>query len=227
MGTNNPKGVEDLLVYLDKNADGRVTLQDFLETFPRLGGSLAEGTGPEMVHLSFDDEWKLSHVVMWVTGENTTTSTVKYGTSNDGLSQTFMGTTHTYTVGGWKGVIHEAHFPALPANTRFYYRVRCREERVILRFQGSLSFFLFLSFSLSFFLSLSFSFSLSFSLSLYMISHTNILPFPSLLFPLYRLVMSRVAGVPSSPLSHPLCRAPQVAGHLSLACLEIWVQQFP
>lgn len=65
-----------------------------------------KGTVPVEVHTSLLNNTNLA--IMWVTSENTSTSTVEYSVDNThNLTIKVHGTTHTYTAGGWKGVIHE------------------------------------------------------------------------------------------------------------------------
>jgi len=123
MGSNNKDGIQRLMVSLDKDGNPGLSLEDFLIAFPRISGTLADGTSPDMVHLSFNTEWTLGVVVMWVTSDPTNTSTVDFGKVSSVLDQHFEGSTHTYTAGGWKGVIHEANFPQLEPATKYYYRV--------------------------------------------------------------------------------------------------------
>lgn len=59
------------------------------------------------VHTSLLNNTRLA--IMWVTETSTATSTVEYSTNGShALPLMAHGSTHTYTAGGWKGIIHEA-----------------------------------------------------------------------------------------------------------------------
>lgn len=61
-------------------------------------------------------------MVMWVTELPTGSSIVEYGVGTK-LTEQVTGTTHTYTAGGWHGVIHQGELLNLPPNTFYSYRV--------------------------------------------------------------------------------------------------------
>ena len=71
---------------------------------------------PSEVHLSVVEDNNV--MVMWVTREATPSTTVQYGLSNESLSSVAHGSTHTYTAGGWKGVIHQVCICCWEASNR-------------------------------------------------------------------------------------------------------------
>ncbi|EGD77773.1 hypothetical protein PTSG_08863 [Salpingoeca rosetta] len=91
-----------------------------------LSSPILDGTVPVEVHTSLLNNSRLA--IMWVTEVPTKTSTVEYSTDGShSFSKSIQGSTHTYTAGGWKGVIHEVHMPEFPANTRVTYHVGDRD----------------------------------------------------------------------------------------------------
>ena len=70
---------------------------EFAHAFPKLA-KVDLAKGPEQVHLSYVDEDSI--MVMWVTKDNTTTTTCEYGTgSSSNISVIAFGSTHAYTTG--------------------------------------------------------------------------------------------------------------------------------
>lgn len=111
--------LKQLLMRYDGSGDGAWSRAEFLAAFGGMA-PLRAGQEPEQLHLSMSGE--RSYTVMWVTRLPTNTSTVQFGFAAGQLTQTATGTTHTYTAGGWKGVIHEVELRDLPYGTRVHYR---------------------------------------------------------------------------------------------------------
>eukprot|EP00052_Salpingoeca_macrocollata_P016710 m.134920 g.134920 ORF g.134920 m.134920 type:complete len:528 (+) comp20146_c0_seq3:81-1664(+) len=114
-----------LMALHDTDGDNMWSYAEFRSAVHAIPDLRVEGSEPQQVHTSFTNSTQahqLQLVIMWVTGEKTATTTVQYGTST-ALGDSAHGSTHTYTEGGWKGVIHEVVLPVLPPSTRIYYRV--------------------------------------------------------------------------------------------------------
>jgi len=95
--------------------------EEFAEAFPRLAAT-SLGPLPSEVHLSIYTNNTI--MAMWSTKHETETSIVEYGMgSPNNLTESASGSTHTYTAGGWKGVIHQVNLTNLAQQTRYYYRV--------------------------------------------------------------------------------------------------------
>lgn len=65
--------------------------------------------------------------VTWITLNDTATSTVRWGISGGPLNNSVIGTSRTYTLGGWVGVIHEAVMHPLAPGTAYDYTVGSTE----------------------------------------------------------------------------------------------------
>ena len=99
------ENVAKLVMKWDTNHDELVDYQEFAAALPKLAG-VELSMNPSEIHLSIVDD--SNTMVMWSTKHNTSTSTVQYGTNIPAnLTIEVTGSTHTYTAGGWKGVIHQ------------------------------------------------------------------------------------------------------------------------
>lgn len=78
-------------------------------------------SSPEQVHLSLTAD-PHSMAVSWVTLEGDT-SVVEFGTDPHKLTTKAVGTTLTYSHGGWVGVIHRGTMTSLEEDKVYYYRV--------------------------------------------------------------------------------------------------------
>ena len=105
IGRRNVENIALLVMKWDTNHDEMVSYAEFAAAFPDLA-NVGLSMTPDEIHLSIVNDGNL--MVMWVTKSETATSTVQFGTTFPAnLSLTATGSTHTYTAGGWKGVIHQ------------------------------------------------------------------------------------------------------------------------
>lgn len=83
-------------------------------------------TAPQQVHISFANVSSITGDnaigISWVTRVNTL-SVVQYGISTGKYSSQASGFTHTYTQGGWKGIIHDVILNDLSPDTKYFYVV--------------------------------------------------------------------------------------------------------
>jgi hypothetical protein len=104
IGRRNVIAIAELLMKWDTDGDGKLSYPELDAYYPELSNVKLSMT-PSEIHLQLVDDNNI--MVMWVTQYLTDTTTVMYGTVNGSLTQSATGTTHTYTAGGWKGVIHQ------------------------------------------------------------------------------------------------------------------------
>jgi hypothetical protein len=83
-------------------------------------------TSPEQIFITLTND-PTSYLATWVTGNDTATSTVKWGPATSSPSPSFpnqsQGSTRTYTESGWIGVIHSAAMTGLQAGQSYTYVV--------------------------------------------------------------------------------------------------------
>jgi hypothetical protein len=115
--------VKALVARLDTNLDGRWSMEEFVDAHRSLHDvTVPNGDStPKQVHLSITGK-PGQRVVMWVTDGATSTSVVQYGTQSGTYTGSTAGSTHTYTEGGWKGVIHEVLLDGLVPDTVYVCR---------------------------------------------------------------------------------------------------------
>ncbi|UCE74107.1 MAG: metallophosphoesterase, partial [Methanomassiliicoccales archaeon] len=77
---------------------------------------------PEQIHIATTGD-PTEMVVTWITGGSTPNSTVEYDTSPGVYGNSASGTNHTYTDGGWDGIIHDVALTGLSPDTQYFYRV--------------------------------------------------------------------------------------------------------
>ena len=78
-------------------------------------------TAPAAIHLAFGEEYG-TYAVGWLTGDKTSTSTVKYGSSKSALDATATGSCSESDIFGI-GHAHEVVLSALPGGEVVYYQV--------------------------------------------------------------------------------------------------------
>merc|ERR1711916_100889 len=78
-------------------------------------------TEPQAIHLAFGKEYG-TYAVGWLTGDKTSSSTVKYGTSKSSLDATATGSCSSSDIFGI-GHAHEVILSSLPGDTLVYYQV--------------------------------------------------------------------------------------------------------
>ena len=94
-----------MVMQLDTDYDSKLSYSEFAAALPDLADVDLSMT-PDQVHVSIVDDDNI--MVMWVTKDATATTTVQFSDSDSSnLTNNVYGSTHTYTAGGWKGVIHE------------------------------------------------------------------------------------------------------------------------
>lgn len=77
---------------------------------------------PEQVHISLIGNTHTQMGITWATLDHLP-SIVQFGTEPSKLTSTLIGTSSTYTKGGWNGWLHKAKLFTLTAGTQYYYRV--------------------------------------------------------------------------------------------------------
>lgn len=112
--------VKKLFTSIDTDFNGVWSWEEFKERHLSLHDESPVGVGksPTQVHLSITGT-PGERIVIWVTDDNTTTHVAQVGTAPGQYAQTFAGASHTYTAGGWKGVIHVVKMAGLALDTKY------------------------------------------------------------------------------------------------------------
>jgi len=106
----------------DRNMDRRVSRSEFVN---RLTDLPIGPTTPAQIHTAYTNSLT-SLVFMWVTDNQTASSTVKYGTESGQYSNIVQGISYTYDVGilgGWHKWMHLVNVTNLSQSMLYYYIV--------------------------------------------------------------------------------------------------------
>jgi hypothetical protein len=128
IGASETRIAKEVFPLFDRNADGVLSLFEFMKAFP-MSGSTSKSTTIKQAHLSMGGD--ASYWVMWVTDAVLEGPFVRWGLSGNALTHSATGTRHTYNVGlfGW----HKQIYQCVSVCLRFFSSLRCFLNRFTFR----------------------------------------------------------------------------------------------
>lgn len=115
----------EVFSFYDTNKDDFIDIKELEPYFPNVDPLWEDSDEPKEIHISFTNDTSIMQV-MWVTPvEYLENPIVYWGSDSENLTNSALGTFHTYNVGhfGFHGNIYLAYMANLSTSSIYYYKV--------------------------------------------------------------------------------------------------------